>query len=420
MTWTRVRAGVAALALVAVAGCGLGTDPGQHVPTVAVPEHIPATFADSGRWEYTLATDTAPVGADEGVAVLVPGRTSQDLMRVALLDPADGSTRWISDDFEVPYPAVVPTVDVAQVGGAAWIVVTARTSDDVVRVDAYAPAGGGDRRTPDYSVDLTGVDGTPPDVEVSSEGITAHGVSIDGGGRVVSVNPSGQRLDPYDGPGDMVTAWSEGTVANRTVDGAGFGFVVDGEMAWQSQKVRPAGTDRNDPGTLLAAGAGVVVAQWTAANGTPLLAVHEIRSGRVLAQLDQVQLDGIDASRDSALVQSTDGQWVVWGPYVFGVQGGPSQEINIGGGQVTTVHQNVAYVSGSNMPLTVSDADSAGGGNAMATSDGGYVGMVDVLTGSPLTNTVFQAVPVFVSTASQGVFAVSDNGRTRAISVPMA
>ena len=86
----------AALAFtVALSGCSLlGDDSEQDsAPTVAVPNAMPVTFADKARWTVELGTDTRPAPAEEGIAVILPGRSSSSLYRVALLSPNDGSVR---------------------------------------------------------------------------------------------------------------------------------------------------------------------------------------------------------------------------------------------------------------------------------------------------------------------------------------
>lgn len=444
----------AAVALaVALSSCTLFSDSEdeQPVPTVNVPVELPVTFADQARWTVELGTDTRPAVAPEGIAVILPGRTSSSLYRVALVAPEDGSIRWVSDDFENPTPNVVPKVAATTVGGQSWIVVTTQVSANEMQVDSYSPEGTGDRRTPTTTATITGDDDeTVPSVSVSEAGVVVSPASD----TAMVFNPGTGKATAYDGPGNLSSAWSEGYVITDPSDSSGFGYTVGGEASWQSATSRPSNTDREDKGTLLATGPGILLAEWLGADGNPVLAVHETRTGNVLAVQSDLDPEAVEESRNSALVQSDDGKWASWGQYLFGLKGGPSSEVDLHGGTVRAIYRDVLYVEDATEPLTASaQVERAAQSSEPAPSDGGadatpqpsdsggaepttaatddasggaeepvetFDGMIDAATGDPLTNAEPGAVPLFVSNASQGVFVLSTDGKTRLYSTPLS
>lgn len=458
-----LTASAAAALAVSLSGCSLlATEEKQESgPTVDISAELPATFSQQGRWDMQLATDTRPVEMPEGIAVLIPGRTDSSLYRVAVVSPDDGSFRWVSDDFENPTPEEVPRLYATTVDGEPWVVVKTLDSANEMRLDMYSPAGTGDRRTPDSSKTFTGT-GTKslPWVGVGAEGIrVAKSKDSDG-----VFDPETGTTAPYEGPGDLSSVWAEGMVVTGLGESSGFGYAVDEESAWKSGSSRPAGTARDSSGKLLDAGPGILLAQWTSEDGGPMLAVHETRTGKVLAVQKDVPDQALEDSADSSLVQSADGKWAVYGQFLFGLKGGPSSVVDLHGGDVRAIYQDVLYIEGADDPLTaraaVDTASSAEASKGAADSesaspeesgsevpegsaeesasaeeaDGGveessgesseeeasYNGMVDAVTGDPLTNVEPDAVPLFVSNSSQGVFVLSSDGTTRLYSTPLS
>lgn len=469
----------AALALaVSLGGCSLlgESDEQDAVPTVSVPNDLPATFAKEARWAVTLGTDTKPAATDEGIAAILPGRTSSSLYRVALLSPSDGSTRWVSDDFENPSPNVVPTVSTTTVSGEPWVVVKTQVSGNEVQLDSYSPAGTGDRRVPDTSTKVKGADDdTLPSVTVRPEGVVVSDTENPGlsdwKAKVKNINndykkakakakkekkdapkkpstpdkPNAATLvfDPaegettaYKGPGTLSSAWAEGYVVSDPSEKSGFGYTVGDDVAWESSTSRPSNTDREDKGTLLAPGPGLLLAEWEGSDGNPVLAVHEIRTGKVLSVQGKLDTEAVEESHGQPLVQSDDGKWASWGQYVFGLKGGQSSQVDLHGGTVRTIYQDVLYVEDATEPLTASAAaersaspepeptetDSEGEESSAEAEEPTetFDGMIDASTGEPLTNKETDAVPQFVSNASQGVFVLSADGKTRLYSTPLS
>lgn len=462
----------AALAFaVSLSGCSLlgDTDESEANPTVNVHADLPATFTKNAKWTTQLGTDTRPAVTEEGIAVILPGRTSSSLYRVALLTPSDGAVRWVSDDFKNPTSDVVPTVSTTTVGGDPWVVVSTQVSDNEVQLDSYSPAGTGDRRTPDTSTKVKGSDAdTLPTVVMHPEGVViSETENPDLAGWKAEVkkvndkydkakkkakkakkdapkkpstpekpkasalifNPETGKTSEYDGPGELSSAWSEGYVVTNPSDKSGFGYTVGGEVAWESTSARPANTDRADKGSLLATGPGLLLAEWKGSDGNPVLAVHEIRTGKVLAVQSNLDPEAVEESHGKPLVQSDDGKWASWGQYVFGLKGASSSEVDLHGGTVQTIYQDVLYVENAVEPLTASAAaerasspeSPEGGGDEEASKpEETFDGMIDAPTGDPLTNTEPDAVPQFVSNASQGVFVLSTDGKTRLYSTPLS
>lgn len=488
---------VCALALALAVGASscslLRDDEAETAPTISVPSSMPGTFASQARWTTELATDTSPVSTEEGIAALLPGRGDPEKFRVGLVDPATGSIRWVSDNLDNPVPDDVPDIKATTVDDKPWLVVTTHVNEHTVRLTSFSPAGSGDRREAAATAEIEGPDkATLPTVHVDGEGVTITGTAnpaVDAwqkkvdtlqsdydsakqkfdkakakakktkkkfskkapkkpdlpdrpGPKSVVFDPATGKTHDYDGPGDLDAAWDEGVIATDVSGKSGFGFVVGDDIAWESKDVRPAKTDREDDGQLIASGPGIILARWQGKDGKPLLAVHEIRSGKVLAAqdgLDKTEVDDID----SPLVQSDDGKWATWGPYVFGLKGGRSSKVDLHGGHITTIYRDALYVDGASSPLTAKSAvqsDDAGPSDSGGASDGGgdtpaaagaenggaegsgatYRGLVDAPTGEPLTNAEPDAVPVFVSSASQGVFVLSGDGKTRLYSTPLA
>lgn len=468
----------AAIALaVSLSSCSLLSDGSEqeHVPTVNVAAELPVTFADQARWSMELGTDTRPAVTDEGIAVILPGRTDSSMYRVGLVSPGDGAMRWVSDDFENPTSNVVPKVSTTTVRGNPWVIVQTQVDTNQVKLDMYSPKGTGDRRTPDVTATLKGSDDeTLPRVAVSAEGVVVtqlESPALDDWEKEVEqinkdyekakkkakeddedppkkpklpdkptagtmvFNPTTGETSEYDGPGSLATTWAEGHVVTDPADDSGFGYTVDGDVSWKSATSRPADTDRSDKGKLLESGPGILLAEWAGADGSSVLAVHEIRTGKVLAVQDNIDAEQILESAGSPLVQSPDGKWASWGQYVFGLKGDPSTEVDLRGGRVTAIHQDVLYVENATEPLTASAAVAAAeaaktvseenpeGAEVPEGSEGQvetYNGMIDALTGDPLTNTEPDAVPLFVSNASQGLFVLSTDGKTRLYSTPLS
>lgn len=508
---SRVRGGVlgsAVLAVVSLTGCSLFGGDGDEAaaPSVDVPSALPVTFAEDARWSMELGTDTSPVALDEGIAVLLPGRESSSLYRVAVVSPKNGETRWVSGDFENPTPGVVPQVHATTVDNEPWVIVQMKASDNELQLDSYSPEGTGDRRTPDSTTTVAGSGATvTPSVRVRAEGVVVSGTQNPGladwedeverlndeydsamdeyesdledyeeaeeeaeeededfdedppdepdepslpdrpAGVAQVFDPAAGELSEYEGPGDLSTAWDEGFVVEDPADGSGFGYVVDDEVSWQSSTTRPAATDRDDSGELLSSGAGLLLAEWSDGDGDPVLSVHEVRSGDVLAVLTDVDPDVLEESRGSLLDQSDDGEWAWWGEYVFGLKDNPSSRVDLQGGSISAVYQDMLYVEGADEPLTASaeaervaaaeraseegseepsadpseeaSEEAAEGGSG---SDETFLGMVDAVTGEPVTNAETDVVPEFVSNASQGVFVLSSDGTTRLYSSPLS
>lgn len=475
----------AALAFtVALSGCSLLGDNGEEsaAPSVTVPNAMPVTFADKAQWTVELGTDTRPAAAAEGIAVILPGRTSSSLYRVAMLSPSDGAVRWVSDDFENPTPDVVPTVAVTSVSEKPWVVVKTQVGDNEVQLDSYSPAGTGDRRTPDSTSKIKGSDDkTLPTVTVRAGGVVVEGTSNPGladweakvkkdnekyekekkkvekenkgkkgkdkkdlpkkpkapakpKSGVLAFDPAKGETVEYEGPGELASVWSEGFVVTNPSEKSGFGFTVGGKTAWESATSRPANTDRSDKGTLLSNGPGILLAEWKGSDGDPILAVHENRTGKVLAVQADPDPEQIEASRNQPLIQSDDGKWASWGQYVFGLKGGHSSLVDLHGGTVRTIYQDMLYVEDATEPLTASAAAKAQASpepTATPNDEGGeteeakepvekFDGMIDASTGEPLTNSKPETVPVFVSNASQGVFVLSTDGKTRLYSTPLS
>lgn len=493
---TRARRPLAVCAAIGLAAtlssCSLLSDGSEQeqVPTVNVAAELPVTFTDQARWSVELGTDTRPAAMEEGVAVILPGRTSSSLYRVALLSPNDGDVRWVSDDFENPVSNAVPEVSTTIVDETPWVIVETRVDDNKVKLDMYSPNGTGDRRTPEASTTLTGSDSdTLPRVLVGDEGVVVKQTESPAlkeweqevedlnkdyekakkeakdddedppkkpdkpdkpDADALAFDPATGETTEYEGPGTLSTTWAEGHVVTDPSDDSGFGFVVDGETAWEASTARPSNTDRENGGELLQTGPGILLAEWTNSDGDPLLAIHEIRSGEVLAVQQNPDKEKLLESAKSPLVQSDDGKWASWGQFVFGLKGGPSTEVDLHGGRVTAIHQDVLYVENATTELTATAAAASaeekaerqavegdegsqddGEDTESAESEEGdssedeepevlYNGMLDAATGDPLTNAEPDAVPLFVSNASQGVFVLSSDGKTRLYSTPFS
>jgi len=423
-----MSAGVLAV-LVSVTGCGPGVDTQEQVsaPTVSVPFNLPVTFAEQGRWTMRVAADSDPVELPEGIAVLLPGRENPEDYRVAMLAPEDGSIRWVSDDFSAPVADSVPSLGAVSDDGQGWLIATTQVSGNEVRVDVYRPAGTGDRRVAEVSAVLTGEgEDTVPVVEVRDGGVV---VSTDGGASFRPFDPATGETVEYSGPGEPRASWGDGVVVSNPSEGAGFGYVVNGQAVWQSSAVPPAGVNRDEPAELVTVGAGMVLALWHGQGGASVLALHQVRTGEVVAAVSEVDEQTIEEARGESLVQSFDGGWLSWGSVLFGVEKPSSAIVDLRHGQVSSIYRDVLYVEDASGPLTAKAAaqqESSEGvqpGSALVAgveSLRSFAGMVDASTGAPLTNEMPDAVPQFMSDVSQGVFVVSSNGATRLYSVPLS
>lgn len=454
----------AAVALaVGLTGCSLfeGSDAGKsQEKTVTVPGQLPVTFSSDARWAVDLVDGTAPVELSEGLAVLQPG-PGEGTYRVALISAYDGSQKWISKTVTNPSPDVPPKVSTTSVGGKSWVLVEGQKSKNQVTLDAYAAQGTGDRREPRSTGVFTGLDATTlPEVNVGAEGVVVHYSSNPDfaawekevkerdaayekakkkakkgkapkkprelakpkNAGSLQFDPESGKSSVYEGPGTIRSVWSEGTLVTNPVDDAGFGFVVDKKTAWASNEVKPPGAHAKSNGVLVATGPGVLVGRWSDEDGAAMLSVHEIRSGKVIASLKGLSSKVVAASEGRSVTVSSDGQWASWGPFVFGLRGGKSALVPLHSGEVATIYRDVLYVKHAKAPLTASSAlktPAAEESSAASDSDPKWEGMVDVSTGDPLTNTAPEEVPLFVSSASQGVFVIASDRKTRLYSTPL-
>lgn len=446
---------------VGLSGCSLignSEDDQSSAKTVAVPVEVPVTFDARARWDAALVPGTRPVELEEGIAVIQPG-PGESTYRVALVSPYDGKRKWISKAFTNPTPDEPPKVSETTVDGDSWVLVETQTGENEVTLDAYSPRGTGDRREPQSSGTFTGTDDkTIPEVNVGDEGIVvhysanpehakwqadvkklkaAHAKKLKKAKKAKKKMASKPKLPPkpgpavgsmtfdpeegkssvYKGAGTIRSVWSEGNVVTDPSDTSGFGFVVDNKPAWESSEVRPPQAEYKSAGSLAATGPGVLIGRWPGKDGKPLLAVHEIRTGKVIATLDELNAKTVADAEGGEVTASNDGEWAAWGPFVFGLKGKDSTRVMLRHGTVSAIHGDVLYVRDANSPMTASSAKvtpaSEGDDSSSDGSKSKYRGMVDIGTGHPLTNTKPETVPLFVSSASQGVFVVPKGGKTR-------
>lgn len=472
----------AAVALVVgLSGCGLlsgsGDGDSDQSETVRVPVDVPVTFSQQARWASDLLPGTNPVELEEGVAVILPG-AGEGTYRVALLSPSTGSRRWVSDTFTNPTPEVPPKLSTTSVDGQSWVIVETQEGKTEITLDAFSVEGSDDRRTPRSSETFISADGkTLPKANVAAEGVVVDYASNPelrqwqadvkkkrdayakerkaytkkradakknkkqvkltapkkpklpkkpkGTDGTLAFDPDTGKAGGHAGPGVLRSVWSEGSVVTDPSAKSGFGFAVDGKTAWQSAKVRPKGVPSSDKGTLVAMGPGVLLGQWEGKDGKPMLAVHETRTGKVIASLDGLHPSGLKDAQGQELVYSADGKWVAWGHYVFGLKGNTSSRVDLSGGEVSSIYRDVLYVDDATAPLTaggsqVTPPTEDGSVETDEGSDTRYDGMVDVLTGDPLTNSTPDSVPLFVSRSSQGVFVLAHGGKTRLYSTPLS
>lgn len=445
--------------VVGLSGCSLldSDKEGQSGPkTVAVPAEVPVTFDARARWDAALMPGTRPVELKEGMAVLQPG-PGESTYRVTLVSPYSGKQKWTSKVFTNPTPEEPPKLSATTVGGDSWVTVETQTGENEVTLDAYSPSGSGDRREPRSSGTFTGADAkTVPEVTVGEEGVVVHystnpeyakwqdevkkreaahekkvkrakkakkkvaskpwlpskpGPSLGS----LTFDPEKGEAKVYQGAGTIRAVWAEGNVVTNPSDSSGFGFVVDKKPVWESADVRPPKAEYKSSGTLMATGSGMLVGQWPGKDGKPLLAVHDIRTGKVITTLDGLNGKSVANAEGSEVKASNDGEWASWGPFVFGLKGEDSTRVMLSHGKVSSIHGDVLYVQGARAPLTASSAKvtPAAEGDNGSSGASKYRGMVDIRTGDPLTNAKPEAVPLFVSSASQGVFVVSNDGETR-------
>lgn len=476
MTFARRPLGLCAAGValaVSLTGCGLfesdGSGARPQVKSVEVPSTVPVTFKSDARWDLDLVPGSAPAELSEGLAVVQPGSTDSTY-RVALVSAYDGDMKWVSKTLSNPTPDTLPKVSTASVKGESWVLVETQTGKNEVALDAYSAAGTGDRREPASSGTFTGLDSkTLPEVNVDAEGVVVHYSAHpdlaewreetkkreaeyekakkdarkksskskkkskapskpkmpkkpEGSGSL-TFDPESGKSSVYDGPGTIRSVWAEGTVVTNPSSSSGFGFVVDAKVAWESKEVRPAQASSKSIGSMVASGPGIVIGQWQGKDGDPVLAVHEIRTGKVIATLDGLNSQVVAESEGRDVETSGDGEWAAWGPFVFGLKDRESTMVNLNGGEVSAIHRDVLYVEGAKSRLTASSAAVTPSSEAASVASDApkkHEGMVDIATGDPLTNTAVKAVPLFVSSASQGVFVLSEGGKTRLYSAPLS
>lgn len=370
-------------------------------------------FSSDAQWQTDLAKDTEAANADEGVAVLKPGRKDSKKYRVALVSPHDGSKRWISDDFANSDQKNPPQVGETFANGKNWIVVVTHAKDGGTQISSYAPQGSGDRRTPSSSVSISAEDAKGAKVDIRSQGVT-----VSGGETTQKYAPETGELSKYDGPGQLQGVWGDGYVVSKPGDKIGYGYSVDGKSAWESTTQKPDDVSDDAQGEVKATGESVLISEWPGDDDKKIVAVQDIRTGKVLAQTDKTSEATLKTAEGSDVDLSDDGSWAMWGPYVFGLKGGKSSVLNLHGGTVATIHDGLVYVQDANKKLTTDNVKDKPGKDKN-TKAGDHDAVVDAATGEVMKPEDPDSVPLFVSDTSQGVFVVDKGGKSKLYSVPM-
>src|SRR5699024_9918095 len=156
----------------------------------------------------------------------------------------------------------------------------------------------------------------------------------------------------YSGPGEPRASWGDGVVVSNPSEGAGFGYVVNGQAVWQSSAVPPAGGNRDEPAELVTVGAGMVLALWHGQGGASVPSLDQVRPAEVVAAASDVDQQTLDAALGESLVQSHDGGCPSWASVLFGVEKPSSAIADLRHGQVSSIYRDVLYVEDASGPLT--------------------------------------------------------------------
>lgn len=392
-----------------------------------VPLTLPSTFRDTALWRQAITPKSTPVACPEGVALVVGGKTDKKAVRVALVAPASGTPRWHSREFTAPEGAAVSLHSITTPQDS-WVLAIIESSTNERSLHLYQAAGTGEHRDPLVSTTLKGIGTEAPVIRVTGQGITAY--ALDGGTPEAGyvLDPATLTPTPWNGPGNLSGAWADLQVVQDITPGAGVAVIAGGTPLWTAADKRPdafAGT----ASALAAFGDGLVLTRWDAEE-TVDLAVHEVRTGKVLGTLVGADASVVEGRR--RFMQTDGGAWAVWGDLAIALKGGKSRRLELHGGTPTMGYREVLYVQGAGAPLVAasggpSDAGGASDGGGEASDAGGaeeesgrFAGIVDIATGVPLTNVKAETVPLFMSAASQGLVVVDDDSRSFAYSVPLA
>ena len=386
---------VLALSL-ALSGCTAGTpaDPvfnRDREGAVEVPVASPESFVTKAEWSVPHAPDASVALGAPGIVTFEAG--AQGEYRPVALNPRDGSRVWAAYDV-LASKAAPPSLHLVESGGQQWVVALTYEGKDVT-VSTYNPMLTGDV-TPVHTRRFTPESKTAPRVVAHSDGVLVVGAKDASVAQYHAESDSMTVLTDLPKKDDKaptpVESFRDGVLLAYG-DGGFVYFAKQG--AWKSAKVAPEGADASK-GKVIASNGGVTVVEWPLRGGGTGLWLHETLTGRVVAggKVDDVQKIAQARQNGAPLVESADGEAILWGEFLFDPAAEGVRTLDLHGGQARAARAGVVYASGAASAL-VEPADGFDGSVAF-----------DWEKGEPVKTS--GSIPVGFSYLGHGVFSEGD------------
>lgn len=410
--------------VLAVSGCNLAVteDKGPSLGSVDLPEGAPMTLAETAMWKAAISkrdsAEIPPVVTPLGVLAVAPAEASDPMRtyRLTMFASDSGEPRWRTDAIPSAAP---PQVYYTTDHGDPWVVMVTTTANanDIVLV-TFDPEGVGDNMVPTRAATVPGVRKEKPEVTVSDAGIMVSMAARPGA--VFQYHPSGATTVYGTGP----TRGGKPGTPRMVRDGAwlvefgsgGFGL-ASSSGGWDSSQVAPDQVNTAS-GRILATRDNLLLAKWDAgASEPPVLAVHSIRSGTVLASQRVDVEHPIGGFAGFPLISDVNGDWAVWGDYAFDLDAGSGRTLNIKGAHPVSIYNEFLYATDAEEPLSGPGSTSPSPASpsvsppptdsaSSAVQFKGYVG-IDLRTGTPLSGDM-GVVPIGFSSLGQAILADPD------------
>lgn len=365
-----------ALALALTLGACTSGDDEQGANSVAIDGVAPLTVQKEATWTSAIL-EGAPVRITPLGLLTFSAEESVEGESYApvLLSSENGSPRWTGEPIT---SETMPSLDWVQQGEAKWAV--AKTVEGN-KASLYSWNGLASHANTSLT-SSTSFEGKkkPPTVTVSPSGVLVTGADKTAAEPLIFWPKDASTTRYKGGPerdkkaGVPIGAYGSGFLVSFPDGGFSLATSTGG---WTSTSTAPENANPKS-GVVLTQGHGFVISEWTRPSdqddGTTVLAVHSVSSGRLFAQYEvpEDEADILKAQKsDGAALVTDDSRWLVWGQIGFDLNKGDARVYNLEQGAPTAVVDNMLYVRNAYTLIPQPDASPApsdGGGEA---SDGG-------------------------------------------------
>lgn len=311
----------------------------------------PPTFVTGAAWEASSRPE-APVQVTERGVLTFSAQSGQDTYAATLLDVRTGDPTWVSR--AIRSPEAEPVLALTYQDGRPWVMMVA-IEGDTASVYSYDPMLGGERIRATASVAYQGKDGEPPEVVIGERGVLVLGSDVapalqyrpdTGTDTIYGNGPT--RLEE---PGSPIQVYDDGWLV--TYSEGGFAYATE-TLGWDSARIAPDGVDRAG-GRIVAISRGLLLVDWPSLTGgaeNRTLWLHDLRTGEPLVEFDADEsLIEEQSEAGLPLVASRERTDLSWGEVIFDMDARQAQQLDLRGGTVTAISQDILYVEGASEPF---------------------------------------------------------------------